>query len=107
VLWSEARAENPKLRGSSCKNSFLNGVAKGYREKIESQKKSLVTGSDLVAIEKNIQKNLRIVYPRIGHSSLSSGKHNEEAHNAGKERGTHLSIKPAVSSGESKKYLLK
>ena len=61
---------------------------------------------DLVAIEKNIQKNLNIVYPRIGHSSLSGGKHNAEAHHAGVEKGSNLSIKPAISNGNSVKKLL-
>lgn len=106
VLWKQTQKENPKLKGKSSKNSFLNGVAKGYVEKIEKQKSILATGLDLVAIEKNIQKNLKIVYPRIGHTSLSGGKHNEDAHNVGKQKGSNLSIKPALSSGNSSKQFL-
>jgi hypothetical protein len=106
IIWKETQRENPTLKGLSCKNSFFNGVAKGYIEKIQKQKSSLATGSELVAIEKNIQKNLRIVYPRIGHSSLSGGSHNEAAHSAGRDRGAKLSIKPGISSGSSRTYLL-
>ncbi|MBC7540427.1 MAG: DUF2786 domain-containing protein [Bacteriovorax sp.] len=106
VLWKQTQKENPRLKGKSSKNSFFNGIAIGYIEKIEKQKSTLATGGDLVAIEKNIQKNLRIVYPRIGHSSLSGGQHNAEAHNAGKTKGANLSIKPALNSGSSSKQFL-
>jgi hypothetical protein len=106
VIWKQTQKENPGLKGKSSKNSFFSGVAKGYVEKIEKQKSTLATGTDLVAIEKNIQKNLHIVYPRIGHSSLSAGIHNADAHNAGKIKGSNLSIKPALSSGSSSKQFL-
>jgi hypothetical protein len=106
VLWKKTQKENPRLKGKSSKNSFFSGVAKGYIEKIEKQKSTLANGSELVALEKNIQQNLRIVYPRIGHSSLSSGMHNADAHNAGKLKGSNLSIKPALNSGNVSKLFL-
>lgn len=106
VIWKETQKEHKKLKGLAAKNSFMNGVAKGYVEKIQKQKTTLATGTDLVAIEKNIQKNLRIVYPRIGHSSLSGGRHDADAHNAGKIKGGNLSIKPGISSGSSRSLLL-
>jgi hypothetical protein len=106
VIWKQTQKENPRLKGKSSKNSFFNGVAKGYVEKIEKQKSTLATGMDLVAIEKNIQQNLHIVYPRIGHSSLSGGIHNADAHNIGKIKGSNLSIKPALNSGSSSKQFL-
>lgn len=106
VIWKDTQKKNPHLKGKSSKNSFFNGVAKGYIEKIEKQKSELATKSDLVLIEKNIQKNLRIVYPRIGHSSLSGGKHNEDAHSVGKKTGANLSIRPGISTGGSRTLLL-
>jgi hypothetical protein len=106
VIWRETQKEHKNLKGLAAKNSFMNGVAKGYVEKIQRQKSTLAAGSDLVAIEKNIQKNLRIVYPRIGHSSLSGGRHDIDAHNAGKMKGGNLSIKPGISSGSSRTLLL-
>lgn len=107
VIWKEAQKENPKLKGVSSKNSFFKGVSKGYIEKIEKQKSTMATGLELVAIEKNVQKYLRIVYPRIGHSSLSAGLHQADAHSAGVSKGSNLSIKPALNSGHSShQYLL-
>lgn len=106
MIWKETQRENKNLKGLAAKNSFFNGVAKGYVEKIQKQKSALATGTDLVEIEKNIQKNLRIVYPRIGHSSLSGGRHDADAHDAGKVKGGNLSIKPGISSGSSRTFLL-
>jgi len=106
VLWKQTQKENPHLKGSASKNSFFKGVAKGYVEKIEKQKRSLATGLDLIAIEVNIERQLSMVYPRIGHASLSSGQINGEAHNAGITKGFNLSIKPALNHNGANKTLL-
>lgn len=106
VIWKETQKENPGLKGASSKNSFFRGVAKGYVEKIQKQKSNAATGAELVAIEKNLQKYLRIVYPRIGHSGQAAGLHNADAHSAGMARGSNLSIKPAINSGNSSKRFL-
>lgn len=106
AIWNETKKENPKLKGMASKNSFLKGVAKGYVLKIEKQKSSIASGLELVAIEKNIQRHLNIVYPRIGHSSQAAGIHNADAHSAGIKKGSNLSIKPGISSGTSKTFLL-
>jgi hypothetical protein len=105
VIWKETQKEHPELKGKSSKNSFFNGVAKGYVEKIEKQKSTQVAGLELVLVEKNIQRHLNIVYPRIGHASLTGGIHHSEAHNAGKIKGGNLSIKPALNSGSTSKKL--
>lgn len=105
IIWKHTQKENPKLKGTASKNSFLRGVAKGYTQKIEEQKSTLASGFELVTIERNIANNLKIVYPRIGHSS-SSGMHNEEAHKEGQARGKKLSIKPGIGNQASKIFLL-
>lgn len=106
ILWKQAQKENPSLKGATSKNSFFRGVAKGYVEKIQIQKNNIATGSEIVAIEKNIQRYLAIAYPRISHSSLSAGIHNEDAHKAGKQKGSNLSIKPALNSGPTSRLFL-
>lgn len=106
TIWKQAQKENPRLKGKASKNSFFTGLAKGYVEKIENQKKTLATGQELIAINISLQQKLRIVYPRIGHSSLTAGKHNEEAHQEGKKKGRDLSIKPAIGSKIKKIFLL-
>ncbi|MDO9183164.1 MAG: SprT-like domain-containing protein [Bacteriovorax sp.] len=106
IIWKQTQKENPHFKGISSKNSFFTGVARGYVEKIEKQKTELASKNDLVLIEKNIQKNLKIVYPRIGHASLSSGAHNEDAHSAGKIKGSNLSIRQALDQGKASKVFL-
>lgn len=106
VIWKQTQKENPRLKGASGKNSFLKGVAHGYIEKIEKQKSTMASGGELVAIHKNLQKYLSIVYPRIGHSSMTPGTHNEEAHRAGQKRGANLSIRPGVSQNSGTTYFL-
>jgi predicted metal-dependent hydrolase len=97
-LWIQTKKDQPNLKGKASKNSFFRGVSKGYVEKIENQKKNLASSNDLVVIEKNIERQLQMVYPRIGHSSLSAGQHREDAHSAGKQKGANLSINPAIKS---------
>ena len=106
LLWKQTKMANPNLQGAASKNSFFKGVARGYVEKIEKQKTTLANSHDLVAIGKNIERHLNIVYPRIGHASLSQGQHNSAAHDLGKKQGANLSIKPALSSGSQKKTFL-
>ena len=98
ILWNQTKKDHPNLIGKASKNSFFRGVSKGYIQKIELQKKNLAASSDLIVIEKNIDRYLSMVYPRIGHSSLSSNSHNEDAHSAGKQKGANLSINPAIKS---------
>lgn len=106
ILWKQTQKDNPKLKGMACKNSFFRGVAKGYVEKIQAQKNNIATKNELVIIEKNLQRYLSIAYPRIGHSSLSAGMHNEDAHRAGKTKGSNLSIKPGLNSANNSKQFL-
>lgn len=106
VLWNEAKKNNPAFKSVAAKNSFFRGVARGYVEKIDAQKKSSVSSTDLVLIEKNLSRKLSIVYSRIGHSSLSGGLQHSGANAAGVASGRNLSIKPGVSNQSKKTFLL-
>ena len=106
VMWKEAKKNNPTFKNIAAKNSFFRGVAKGYVEKIESQKKQAAQSFELALIEKNLAKQMKMVYSRIGHSSMNSGSLHSGANAAGIESGRNLSIKPGISSGKSGKTLL-
>jgi hypothetical protein len=106
VQWIESQKVNPALKGKSSKNSFFQGLALGYTTKIEKQKSTLATGTDLKVIEKNTQGQLNRVYPRIGHSRSTTGLFDLEAHSEGMARGKKLSINPGVESKSSKTFLL-
>jgi len=106
VMWKEAKKKNPDFKNIAAKNSFLRGVSKGYIEKIESQKKKSAQSFELALIEKNLQKQLKTVYSRIGHSSMSAGSHHHGANAAGVESGRNLSIKPGINNKSGKTLLL-
>ncbi|MBC7428383.1 MAG: DUF2786 domain-containing protein [Bacteriovorax sp.] len=106
VMWKEVKKKNPEFKNITAKNSFLRGVSKGYIEKIESQKKKSAQSFELVLIEKNLQKQLKTVYSRIGHSSMSAGSHHSGANAAGVESGKNLSIRPGISNKNVKTLLL-
>lgn len=97
-LWKITKKENPQFKTITAKNSFFRGVAKGYVEKIEKQKKAHAQSSDLILIETNLSKKLQIVYSRIGHTTLGSGATHSGASAAGVETGKNLSIKPGIAS---------
>lgn len=105
-IWKKVKKENPNFKSIAAKNSFMRGVARGYVEKIEAQKKTAATSTDLVLIEKNLSRKLSIVYSRIGHSSLSGGQQHSGATAAGVASGRNLSIKPGISTGKGSRLLL-
>jgi hypothetical protein len=106
MMWKEAKKKNPTFKNIAAKNSFLRGVSKGYVEKIESQKKKSAQSFELALIEKNLSAQLKTVYSRIGHASMSGGTHHQGANAAGIESGRNLSIKPGISNKSSKTLLL-
>ena len=106
VMWKEARKNNPSFKTIAARNSFFRGVSKGYVEKIENQKKKSAQSFELALIEKNLASQLKTVYSRIGHSSMSAGSHHHGANAAGIESGRNLSIKPGVSNKGQKTLLL-
>jgi len=105
-MWKDASKNNPTFKGLAAKNSFFRGVSKGYIEKIESQKKKSAQSFELALIEKNLAAQMKTVYSRIGHSSMSAGSHHHGANAAGIESGRNLSIKPGVSNKSGKTLLL-
>lgn len=106
TMWKDVKKKNPTFKSIAAKNSFMRGVAKGYVEKIEMQKKKSAQSFELALIEKNLAHKLHTVYSRIGHSSMSAGSHHSGANAAGIESGRNLSIKPGISSNKSGKTLL-
>lgn len=106
VMWKEAKKNNPSFKTVAARNSFFRGVSKGYVEKIEGQKKKSAQSFELALIEKNLAHQLKTVYSRIGHSSMSAGSHHQGANAAGIESGRNLSIKPGVSNKSAKTLLL-
>jgi hypothetical protein len=105
-LWNEIRKENPNLKGSAKKNSFMRGIAHGYVEKIRSIQRENIKAKSLVRLEKDLQTKIRQVYNRCGHSSSSSSKNCEQSASLGRDIGKNLNIRPGLKSQSNSKKLL-
>ncbi len=89
------------LRGAIAKNSFFLGIAKGYRNKIQSLKKEENTNA-LLVIEKKLTLAKALAYPRLS-SSKSSSSYCPKSSALGEQMGQNLSINPALKTSTSKK----
>lgn len=104
-LWEEAKI-NHHLQGLRAKNSFFNGMALGFDEKMKMSKKQYSDKelNALVAVEKKLNFDTQIVYRRLGHSK-SFQRTDGMAQEIGKKKGKTLSIRSAVEEGGKKLYL--
>ncbi len=100
-LWLQAQTE-AGLRGLTAKNSFFQGLAKGYCNKIGALKKEYKndTINALMIIEKKLILAKEIVYPRLT-QSRSSGGYCPTSDAVGQQMGKNMNINPAVSSSST------
>ncbi len=87
------------LRGTTAKNSFLLGLAKGYCNKVEALKQEYRTDftNALMVIEKKLVDGRAMAYKHLS-SRSSSTKFCQNAATLGEQLGRQLNITPAVSS---------
>ena len=98
-LWKKQRELTPHLKGLSMKNSFMRGVAKGYKEKMElSKRKLLKDDKSLILLEGSLQKKVGLVYPRLSHTTSQRGAGCKESEHQGKASGKGLFIPRALSN---------
>ena len=97
-LWEKTKKEY-NLKGLVAKNSFFNGIAKGYTDKVENLKKqsSIDVSNALMVIKNQLKEAEAMVYERLK-SSKSQSKFCPFSSGLGKEVGNSLSINPAVTN---------
>lgn len=105
VMWEDAKSEYG-LSGLQAKNSFYNGVAEGFEQKM---KDSIFQYSDsdkkaLIVVEKKLDRQTRSIYRRLS-TSRSNQETDYEANRAGHAKGLTLSIRNAVSGNGKNLYL--
>ena len=99
-LWKKQKELTPHLKGLSMKNSFMRGVAKGYKEKMElSKRKLLKDDKSLILLEGSLQTKVDLVYPRLSHTTSQRGAGCQESEYQGKTSGKGLFIPRALKSG--------
>ena len=98
-LWKKQRELTPHLKGLSMKNSFMRGVAKGFKEKMELNKKRILKDDkSLILLEDSLQKKVNLVYPRLSHTTSQRGVGCQESEYQGKASGKDLFIPRALSN---------
>lgn len=100
-LWKMAQKET-KLSGLRAKNSFFAGVARGFDEKMKSQKENFSSAEQkaLVVIEKDLESKIGTIYRRLSSSGTSQTL--DSAANAyGIQKGRELTVRGAVESKSS------
>jgi hypothetical protein len=97
-LWEIARKEH-RLSGLRSKNSFFLGIAKGFDQKMTSNKMELSPDDQkgLVLVEKNLNTRIRQIYGKLS-SSTSSHQSDERAGAVGVMKGKDLTIRKGVES---------
>ena len=95
------------LKGISAKNSFFDGIAKGYCKKIEdlNNEHNVETTTALMKIENTLTVAKSLIYPHLSRSR-SSRKHCPEASSLGEKAGKDLEFKKAVATSSTATKLL-
>lgn len=102
-LWKLAQKENPSLKGMAKKNSFMRALGKSYGEKTKDVQKG--SGKDLIPLQKNLARQVELVFPRLGGVS-SQGQFHADSAAAGAKHGKSLSINPGLKNSQGKRLLL-
>ncbi|MBF0313660.1 MAG: DUF2786 domain-containing protein [Oligoflexia bacterium] len=96
-LWEDSR-KLLHCGGLRARNSFMTGVAYGFKEKLQSSQQQDVSKEDSLALtvfQKRLQEDLKVVYTRIT-SSYSSASIDQLGLGLGKAAGKKLTIHPGV-----------
>jgi hypothetical protein len=106
-LWQAARKSNPQMGGNVGRNSFMRGVAAGYREKVERASRDYTRddGMALIKLERRLEEMVKLVYERLTRSRSRSYLCSA-SFGAGREQGKRLSIVKGVKEPSAVRPLL-
>ena len=96
--WEATKNEHFYLKGMVAKNSFYEGVARGYCAKVQALNRSQPNASTqaLMVIEKQLQEAKEMVYPRL-QTVKSRRKGCQFSSSLGESVGKQLNINPALN----------
>jgi hypothetical protein len=105
-LWNMTKRSSG-LSGLVAKNSFFQGVARGYCDKIQSFKKEYTSDvtQALMVIEKKLTDATSMIYGKLG-SMKSHANHCGKSSALGEKAGQKLNINPSISQSREKSEAL-
>ncbi len=120
-IFLQEKKKNPKLlKGVVAKNSFMRGIALGYKKKLEDYKRQqqqklqqqqnfmastsmhdeFAAKNALALIEDDLEERLAQAYPSLS-SRKTYARHDVHANSLGQKSGENLKIHTAINSGSS------
>ena len=100
-LWEITRQEDPSIKGVKSKNSFFDGIVRGYLEKTESTINSNTQKKDLIKIQNRKENLLKKAYPRLGGRSWDRGETCSKSVEKGRSMGLGLNINRPLTDKSS------
>ena len=94
-LWEVHRRKHPHLRGIRSKNSFMEGIAQGYIQKITRAQDQADTGGKLVVLRDKLRHQAQMAYGGLRSSSVPRWVDPSSLH-LGRDAGRSLSIKKGL-----------
>lgn len=106
-LWKQIKKNHTFNKGSRSKNSFMEGVAKGYDQKMKMSLDELTTTDQtaLIKIDQDLDRKLELAYGKLSRKSRR-GFIDKLGQSLGIQQGHELSIRPGLQEKEKKTYLL-
>ena len=105
-LWNLAKKKN-SWRGPGQKHSYILGLGQGLACKLQkqSQRQAGESPRALVLLENQMERQMRLAYPRLGRGSLSAGSAHAGARAVGASDGQNLSLKQGLASSRPPLFL--
>ena len=97
-LWKKAKKENPRLKGTVAKNSFIGGMAKGLEQKLKRAappRPSAAPNYGMAQIECSLERAVAMAYPNLN-TAVTHGKHCPQGAALGEQAGKTISIRPGL-----------
>lgn len=95
-LWIVAQSENPELKGLANKNSFFEGMAHGYKNKVQEQKNRNIDSHSLTILKKDLEKKSEFVYSSLRYSRSQSSNKGAKGLQIGKNMGKDLNFRQGI-----------
>lgn len=100
-LWKKASKEDSNLKGINKKNSYINGLASGFVQKIKKEKQPFETShaKELLVLNGVLKEQVAVAYPRLSRQGASQASLCGEASAKGFSDGLSLSLKKGIKQG--------
>lgn len=106
-FWKACKKENPELKGTVAKNSYLRGLTQGFIEKIQTQSENSPTHNkaagigEVMVLENQLERMVGMVYPRLRSSKVLEKQNCSAGQKLGLKDAKNFNIRPGVKN-ESK-----